>query len=117
MQHAGTMDVVEFETLHQRAVDERRMRRRQALLGAPHGAGRRGVEPAQCRAQDAAPGQSGAVERASEGIENQQLSARDHRGRDALVLQPGNETCDAAGLRIVAAGGVAHAEYRRSSSR
>ncbi len=54
MQHAGAVHVVELEALHQGAVDQRRMRRRQPLSGAPHRAG-----GAWCRARRASSAGSG----------------------------------------------------------
>ena len=75
MQHALAVHVVELEALNQRAVDQRGMRRRQPLRRAPDAAGLGGVERAERRAQDAAPFEIGAVERAAERIEDQQLDA------------------------------------------
>ena len=78
VQHALAVHVVELEALHLRAVDERRVRRRQFLSGAPHRARLRGVELAEALLQDAAPFEVGAVNRAAERIEHQQLDAREH---------------------------------------
>ena len=94
--------VVELEALHQRAVDERRVRRRQPFRRAPDAAGFGRVETAEPRPQDAAPFEIGAVKRAAERIQHQELDARDDLGRDILVAQRRDELRDGAGVRVVA---------------
>src|SRR3977135_3455043 len=68
MQDALTMDVVELEALHLRPIDQRRMRRRQALAGAPDRGRAGGVERRAGLAQDAAPFEIDAVDRAADRI-------------------------------------------------
>ena len=102
MQYTLAVHVIEFETLHLCAVDERGMRRGDFLFGAPYRAGLRGVEFAEPLLHDARPFEVGAVERAAERIEHQQLDAREHIGRDVLVTQRGNEFGNAAGVLVVA---------------
>ena len=85
MEHAVAMHVVELETLHLRAVDQRRMGRRQLLPRPPHRGRARGVEAAKCILEDAAPWQVGAIEAAAERVEDQQLDALAHLLRNALA--------------------------------
>ena len=117
MQHAGAVHVVEFEALHQGAVDERRMGRGQPTGGAPHRAGRGGIEPGERREQDLAPRQAGAEHGTAQRVQDQELDPRDHLGRNLLIGEPCDERRDAARLRIVAAGSVAHDEYLPSKAR
>src|SRR5437868_3346393 len=83
------MHIVELEALHLGAVGERRMRRRHALLRAPHRA--RVVLVRHRAAQDPAPLELRAVERAAERIEDQELQPLAHLGRDLLIREPGDE--------------------------
>ncbi len=92
VQHALAVHVVEFEALHLRAVDERRVRRRQPLAGAPYRACLCRVELGERRVQDTAPFKIGAVDRAPERIQHQQLDACQHFRRDRLVAQVGAQS-------------------------
>ena len=56
--------------------------------------------------QDARPRQVGAVDRAAERVEHQQLDARAHLVRDVLVAQRRDELRDAGGVAVVLLGGV-----------
>src|SRR5215472_6934900 len=117
MEHARAMDVIEFKTLHQRAVDERRVGGRQTPVGAPHSADLALVEPAERRHQDPTPRQFGAVERATKRIEDQQLDARNDLGGNALEGEAGDEGRNALGIGIVDASAATHTEYCRSRAR
>ena len=108
VEHAGAMHVVELETLHLRAVDERSMRRRKLLLRAPHAACRSAVQPTERFLEDPAPGQMRAVERAAERIEHEELDARAHFNGYRIVGESRDELCNASGIGIVAAGVVRH---------
>ena len=100
MQHALAVHVVELEALDERAVDQRGMRRRQPLRRSPYAAGLGGVEFAERRAQDAAPFEIGAVERAAERIQDQQFDAADDVSRNVFVFDMRDELRDGAGMRI-----------------
>ena len=67
--------------------------------------------PASVFKQYLAPRQAGAEHGAAERIEDQELDPRDHLGRDLLIGEAGDEIGDAAGLRIVGGGSVAHDAY------
>ena len=62
MQHALAVNVVELEPLHLRAVDQRRMRRRETKRRAPDRRGAGGVQAFERRPQDAAPFELRAVD-------------------------------------------------------
>ena len=100
MQHALAVHVVELEALNERAVDQGGMRRRQPLRRSPDAAGLGGVECAERCAQDAAPFEIGAVERAAERIQDQQFDAGDDVRRNVFVFDMRDELCDGAGMRI-----------------
>ena len=90
------------QDLHQRAIGEGGVRRRQALVGAPDAAGLGAVETGQGGAENLAPLQLGAKYRAPQRVEDQELDPRDHFGRNAFVGEAGDEGCDAFGKMIVA---------------
>ncbi len=108
MQNALAMDVVEFEALNLRPVDQRRMGRRQALAGPPDRGRAGGVERRAGLAQDAAPFEIDAVDRAADRIENQQLDALADLRRNPLVAQRGDELRDLARVVIVHTGMLPH---------
>src|SRR5262249_6922931 len=58
-----------------------------------------------------APRQVGAEHGAAERVEDQKLDPRDHLWRNLLIGETGDEVGDAAGLRIVGGGSVAHDAY------
>jgi hypothetical protein len=66
MQHGFAVHVVELETLHLGAVEQRRMRRGQLSIGAPNRGRARCVERFERAAQDAAPFEVGAIDGAAE---------------------------------------------------
>jgi hypothetical protein len=101
MQHAVAMDVVELEALDLRAVDQRRVRRGQACRRAPDRGGAGDVQCRQRRLQDAAPFEVGAVDRAAERIEDQELDALAHLGRNGLVAERRDERGDRAGMDVI----------------
>ncbi len=102
MEHAGTMDVVELEALHQRAVDERRMRRGQPPCRCPTPRRRAWCRPPRASSTGfrlhgrPVPNMAQPSE-----VEDQELDPRDHLGGNLLIGEPGDEVGDAAGLRIV----------------
>ena len=109
VQHALAMHVVELEALHLRAVDQRGVRRGRAQRRAPdrRGAGR--VRLGERRPQDAAPlevARRRARSRAKSRISS--LMRSTHLGRNPVVAERRDEIGDAAGVRIVRAGMVAH---------
>src|SRR5271155_1327104 len=65
MEDGGTVDVIELETLHLRAVEQRGMRRGEFTVGAPNRGGARTIERFERAAQDAAPFEIGAVDGAA----------------------------------------------------
>jgi hypothetical protein len=71
VQHADLVHVVELETLHLAAIDERGMRRGQLERGAPHRARAGCVEPAERVLQYAAPFQVGGIQPAADCIEHE----------------------------------------------
>ena len=109
VQHARAVHVVELEALDLRAVDERGVRRGELQVRAPHRAAACRVDRAERLLEDARPLEIGAVERAAERVEHQELDARCALLRDRFVLESRNELRDAAGVGIVAAGVVRHA--------
>src|SRR5260221_7607867 len=66
MQDALAMDVVELETLDERAVDQGGVRGGEAPVAGPNGAAGRAVDRRQRIDQDAAPFEPGAEDRAAE---------------------------------------------------
>src|SRR5262249_19508365 len=102
--------VVELEALHLSAVDERRIGRGQRLRRAPDRGRARGIEAAERRLQDAAPFERGAIDRAAERIQHEQLDALAHLVWNLLVAKPGHEAGDIAGVDVVAAGVFCHAK-------
>src|ERR1019366_8839570 len=102
MQHPDDMHVVQFEALHLRPVDERRMRRRQLLRSAPDRAGLCGIKLTKPPLQYAAPLEMRAIQTAAQRIEYQQLDAGRDLRRDGLVAQGGNELRDATCVSVVA---------------
>src|SRR2546428_12458185 len=98
MQHAGAMHVVELEALYLRAVRERCVRRREAQRSPPHAARGILVDPSERVAQDPAPLQVRAIERAAQGIENEQLDPLAHLGGNRAVSKPGYKAGDVAGI-------------------
>ncbi len=106
VQHADPMHIVKLESLDERAVDERRMGRREPLRRAPHAACRRRIHLCQGAHEDLAPFQVGAVQRAPERVQDQQLDALDHVRRDLFEAQRRDEGRDVSRVSAVA-GGVA----------
>jgi hypothetical protein len=100
MQHALTMDVVELEALHQRAVHKCGMRRRQPHIGAPYATAARAVDRAQRPHQDAAPFELGVEQRAAERIQHQKLDAVLYFLRYLLVGEPRDKGGEARCVRI-----------------
>ena len=69
----GQMRVVEVEAMSEAAIDQRRMHRRQPPICAPDRGVARVVDVFQCLPQNAAPLQTGAVNRAAERIQDKKL--------------------------------------------
>ena len=102
VQRTEPVDVVQLESLDERAVDERRVRRGELQRGAPDAAGRGGVDRVERAHQDAAPFQVDGVERAAERVQRQQLDAIDHFRGDSFVAKLRHELSHAPGVGIVA---------------
>src|SRR5580704_13248652 len=85
MEHGGAVDVIKLETLHLRAVEERRMRRGEFSIAAPDRGRARCIERFQCAAQNAAPFERRAVDAAAERIEDEKLYPLAYRRRDLVV--------------------------------
>src|SRR5205807_3232416 len=101
VQHSRAMHVIQLEALHLRAVGERGMRRAQALARAPHRAGRALIDVGESAAQDLAPLEPRAVERAAERVEDEELQPLAHLRRDVLVAQPRGELREAARVAVL----------------
>ncbi len=104
MQYARGVHVIELETLHLRAVDERRVRRRKLLRCPPYDARRCPVELPEAALQDAAPFEIRAVDAAPQGIEGDEFQARYDLGREILVTQTRYELRNTPRVRIVGNG-------------
>src|SRR5919198_517358 len=70
------------------------------LRGAPNDARRGAIDAGQRDAQHAAPLEVGAVERAAERVEDEELQALAHLRRNLLVAQARDEFREAARVRI-----------------
>ena len=110
MEHGLAVHVVELESLHLGAVEQRRMRRRQLSVGAPDRGGARCVERFERAAQDAAPFEVGAVDGAAERIENEKFYPLADLGGDLLVGQARDEFGDFSRVNVVGAGMGGHAQ-------
>src|SRR5438309_140476 len=100
VQHTGAVHVVELEALHLRAVRERGVRRGEPFNRSPHAARCVSIHAEERAAEDAAPLELGAVERAAERVEDQELQPlADLRG-NGFVAQPGGEFGQATGIGI-----------------
>lgn len=108
VQHGLAVHVVKLEALDLCAVDQCRMVRGEPAIRAPNRSGPRGIEPLQRFTQDSAPFEIGAINRAAERIENEQLDALAHLGGNLLVGQPGNKFGDRARMNVVGAGVLGH---------
>jgi len=97
---ADPVHVVELEALHQRAVDQHGMRRRQPLGGAPDTGAGAAIDLGEGRAQDPAPGEVGAVDRATERIEHEELDAAQNVAGNPLVAESRHEARDRRRVRI-----------------
>src|SRR5258708_2927156 len=96
VQHAGAVNVVQLEALHLRAVCQRGVRCRETLARSPHGARGTLIDGGKSAAQDAAPFEVGAIERAAERVEHDELQSLAHLDRDGVVLQTSDVLREAA---------------------
>ena len=101
MEHALAMHIVEFKTLDLRAIDESGMRRRELSIGPPDRCRARRIKLLQRLPQDAAPFEIGAVDGATERIEDEKFYPLTDFRRDLLVSQARDELRDRAGVDVV----------------
>ena len=88
VQHARAVHVVELEALHLRAVDQRGVRRGEALAVPQTEVVRVGSISEKVVLQNSAPLASRAVERAAERVEHQQLDPLAHVAGTASYVRP-----------------------------
>ena len=108
MQHADAVHVVELEALHLGAVHQRGVGGGQREVRAPHRRRPRRIEFPECILDNPAPFQIGAVDRATERVEDEELQSFSHVRRYLLVADAGDELGDLAGVDVVGAGMVCH---------
>ena len=104
MQRAAMMRVIQFETLHHGAIDQRRVRRRQAMRCCPLAAAERAVRVAQRVAQQCNMVAGRTVDATPERIEYQQLDAGSDFLGYGIVGHACDARCERLGMGICSAG-------------
>ena len=94
------MHVVELEALHQGAIYEDGMRRRQPIASSPNGRRSRLIYVGEGFAQDPAPREVSPIDRATERVEHEELDAGDNIGGNHFVSKTRYEPCDRCSVRI-----------------